>query len=111
MRPGSFEFDDQLARRSTMQERIERIVGVAQMTPNDERNSLAVLMRQTVRALPKIAAKRAQLLSLELRPRNKKICGIGAGLQDDLIDFTNHQQRAMRLNGAGEVDLLPFTVR
>ena len=94
-----------------MQKRIESIIGVAQMTPNDEGNVLAVFMRQMARALPKVAAKRAQLHSLKLFVCGKKLCGIGAGLQDHLIGFTNHQQRAMRLNGAREVDLLPFTVR
>jgi hypothetical protein len=94
-----------------MQKRIESIVGITQMAPNDEWNVLAVVMGQMARALPEVAAKRAKLRSLKLFVCGKKLCDIGAGLQDRLIGFTNHQQRAMRLNGAREVDLLPFTVR
>ena len=94
-----------------MQERIKRIIRVAQMTSNDDRDALATFIRQTVRALPKVAAKSAELFSLKLSATAEKLCGIGACLQNHLIEFTNHQQRAMRLDGASQVDLFAFTVR
>ena len=42
------------------------------------------------------------------RPRNGG--GIGAGLDDDVVRLAHHQQRAVRLDRAGEMDLLALAV-
>ena len=44
-------------------------------------------------------------------PEVQKRAGVGAGLDDSVIGLADNQQRAVRLNGAREMNLFPFAVR
>jgi hypothetical protein len=44
-------------------------------------------------------------------PEIEEFSGIRAGLNHAMVGLADHQQRAMRLDGAREMDLFPFAVR
>ena len=107
-----FQLHDQAAMRGAVQHGVERGPGRADAAAHGERHRAQqrhVEMRADT--VGEVAVDgvdgAADRVMREAQERRR----VGAGLDDDMAAFPQHQQGAVRLDRPGEVDLLPLAVR
>jgi len=103
------ELDDEAAARRLVQQRVERPLGIAQVTPHGDRN-VAGLADVTSNLLPQIAAKIAQMTPVRAIFYFEKVGGVCARLHHHAVALGDEKERAMRLDGASELNLLALTI-
>jgi hypothetical protein len=107
---GVFEFDHQSTAGRAVKERVQRLGRVPGMTGDRHGHSPDPVMNVRAHALPQGPAERFQRNSEDFALHAEKRGGVGARLHDDAIDFPDEEQRAVRLDRSGELNLFPLAI-
>lgn len=110
-RSGPFQFDDQTTPRGAVQQAIVFGCRIADATANGPGNRVQRIVQMGLNPARQTLGESLQRAAEEVGVQPEKRCGIVADLHHGLIGFVDDQQRAVRLDGAGQVDLFALAVR
>jgi len=106
----AFEFDDKLAIRRAMDKRRVRCVHRPNRACRRNRNAADIDRHAVAQPLGDRTSKRPKRESAQPVAKAEKTRGVLAFLNNDVIRFSDNNQRAVGLDRSGEMDLLPLAV-
>ncbi len=107
---GRFQLDHQPGAGWAVQQQVEGAFRLADMAAHGDRHGIRRVGQMRADHGCEIAAEIGKAAADQPAGNAEKRGGVGAGARDHQIGFAQQQQRAMRLDRAGQMDLLAFAV-